>query len=55
MVDEGACFKPATNCWAASKDGNICVNRDFSLSFSLNAQISSRAVLEAFFALCVHA
>lgn len=55
MVDEGACFEPATNCWAASKDSNICVNWDFSLSFSLDAQISSRDVLEAFFALGVHA
>lgn len=49
MCEDGARFCPATHCWAIASDGNIRVNREFSSSFSLNAQVSSVDVLEAFY------
>lgn len=49
MCKDGARFYPATHCWAIASDGNIRVNREFSSSFSLNAQVSSVDVLEGFY------
>lgn len=47
MAETGACFQRApANCWSTTKSGDVCLNRDCSLSFSLDALVSSIEVLE---------
>ena len=45
MAEEGASFETARGCWALTSDGDVRVNREYSLCFSLNVQASSEDVL----------
>lgn len=47
MAETGARFQRApASCWAVTKSGDVRLNRDCSLSFSLDAPVSSIDVLE---------